>query len=91
MAQVKFAKNVQPIRAGKGVWVRWGGYDGETIIAAVRSETKPDGDEWAPYFPASRVMGDSYSYYEGRSEWEQAANAAMASEANSNFCRGQSR
>jgi hypothetical protein len=82
---VKFAKGVQG-RAGKNVWVQWGGYEGTTVIALVQSDTRPDG-EWSPFYPASRVRGDTYEYYNGRSEWEIEANAAMASEANSNFRR----
>lgn len=82
---VKFAKGITG-RAGKNVWVQWGGYDGDTVVALVRSEARPDG-EWSPFYPASRVRGDTYEYYNGRSEWEIEANAAMASEANSNFRR----
>lgn len=82
---ITFAKGIEG-RAGKNAWVQWGGYDGTTIIAFVRSETRP-GDEWSPFYPVSRVKGDTYEYYDGRSEWEQAANESMASEANSNFRR----
>jgi hypothetical protein len=73
-------------RAGRGAWVQWGGDDGNVIIAYARGE-RPSGD-WSPYYPASRVRGDSYTPYEGSGAWEQAANAAMASEANANFRRG---
>lgn len=73
-------------RAGKNAWVQWGGYEGTTVVAFVRSEERPDG-EWSPFYPASRVKGDAYEYYDGRSEWERAANESMASEANSNFRR----
>ena len=82
---VKFAKGVEG-RAGKNVWVRWGGRDGDMVVELVRSESRPEG-EWSPFYPASRVRGDTYEYYDGRSEWEIEANAAMASEANSNFRR----
>lgn len=84
----KFAKGISG-RAGKNAWARWGGYNGDTVVAFQRSETRP-GEEWGPLYPASRVKGDTYYAYAGRSEWEIAANAAMASEANSNFRRGQS-
>jgi hypothetical protein len=73
-------------RAGRGAWVQWGGEYGNVIIAYVRGEC-PSGD-WSPYYPASRVRGDSYTPYEGSDEWTKAANAAMKSEANSNFRRG---
>jgi hypothetical protein len=82
---VKFSKGVQG-RAGKNVWVQWGGYEGTTVVALIRSETRPGG-EWSPFYPASRVRGDTYEYYNGRSDWEVEANASMASEANSNFRR----
>lgn len=88
MAHVKVARGIEVGRAGIGAWVRWGGEDGETIIAYVRSDARPAGEGWAPYYPASRVSGDSYEYYTGRSAWEIAANEAMASEANANFRRG---
>jgi hypothetical protein len=83
------AKNVEAGRAGKNAWVQWGGRDGDTIVAYARSEEWP-GENWSPYYPASRVKGDTYEYYNGRSTWEIAANESMASEANSNFRRGQS-
>lgn len=82
---INFAKGVQG-RSGKNVWVQWGGYEGTTVIALTHSEARPDG-EWSPFYPASRVRGDTYEYYNGRSEWEIAANESMASEANSNFRR----
>lgn len=85
MSAAKFAKGVEG-RAGKNAWARWGGYNGDVVVAVVRSETRPAG-EWSPLYPASRVTGDSYTYYDGRTEWERAANEAMASEANSNFRR----
>jgi hypothetical protein len=84
------------VRAGKGVWAKWGGPEGKTVVAVLKSDTNPNTDEeipgegWTPLYPASRVTGDTYEYYNGRSEWEVAANAAMSSEANSNFRRGQS-
>lgn len=84
----KVAKGVEAGRAGKNAWVKWGGREGTTIMAYARSDERPDGEGWSPYYPAGRVTGDSYSYYEGRSEWEIAANAAMADEANANFRRG---
>jgi hypothetical protein len=70
-------------RAGKNVWGRcddWG-----NVVEFVKSSEWPEGDGWFAHYPASRVTGDSYEYYTGQSEWEQAANAAMASQANSNF------
>jgi hypothetical protein len=90
MTSIKFAKGVEKVRAGKGVWARFGGYDGDTVVAWVRSTEQPAGEGWAPLYPASRVSGHQYEYYTGGTEWEQAANAAMASEANSNFRRDQS-
>jgi hypothetical protein len=86
---INFAKGIEKVRAGKNVWVRWGGYEGTTVMEVIHSDERPEG-EFAPFYPASRVRGDTYEYYDGRSEWEIAANAAMASEANSNFRRGQS-
>lgn len=86
----KVAKGIEAGRAGKNAWVKWGGRDGDTIVAYARSEDRPEGEGWAPYYPAGRVRGDTYEYYNGRSDWEIAANESMASEANSNFRRGQS-
>jgi hypothetical protein len=75
-------------RAGKNVWGRcdaWG-----NVAEFTTSEEWPEGDGWFPHYPESRVKGDTYEYYNGRSTWEQAANEAMASAANSNFRRQQS-
>lgn len=75
-------------RAGKNVWGRvddWG-----DVVGYVVSSEMPEGDGWFAHYPASRVRGDTYEYYTGRSEWEQEANRAMASAANSNFRRQQS-
>ena len=72
-------------RAGKNVWGRvdaWG-----NVVEFTTSDEWPEGDGWFPHYPESRVKGDAYSYYNGRSTWEQAANEAMASQANSNFRR----
>lgn len=80
--------NQQVTRAGKNVWGRvdaWG-----NVVEFVKAEEMPDGDGWFAHYPASRVRGDTYEYYTGQSEWEQEANRAMASAANSNFRRGQS-
>ena len=64
---------------GMNVWIN---EDGKTI----KSNSRPLG-EWYPHYAASRVHGDRYMPYQGRSEWEQAANASMAEKAKSNFQR----
>jgi hypothetical protein len=72
-------------RAGKNVWGRcddWG-----QVVEFVAADEMPDGDGWFAHYPASRVRGDTYEPYAGRTAWECEANAAMASKANSNFRR----
>lgn len=72
-------------RAGKNVWGRcdnWG-----NVVEYAKTDERPEGEGWFPHYPESRVRGDTYEYYNGRSEWEIAANEAMASAANSNFRR----
>lgn len=79
---------VTTARAGKNIWGRvddWG-----NVVEFVSAATRPAGDGWFAHYPESRVTGDRYAAYNGRSEWEIAANAAMASAANSTFRRGQS-
>lgn len=60
------------IRNGKNVWVN------EDGSIKVKSETRPSDGRWYPAYPQSRVHGNSYEYYDGTSEWEKAANKAMA-------------
>lgn len=72
------------MNAGKNVWVST---DGERVKAGER----PEGTGWSrwyPCYPESRVRGDHYTPYQGGSEWEQAANSAMADAAQANFARG---
>jgi hypothetical protein len=87
---IKFAKGVEKVRAGKNVWVQFDDINNDIVVAWVRSTEQPAGENWTPLYPARRVSDHQYQYYAGGSEWEQAANAAMASEANRNFRRGQS-
>ena len=71
------------MKAGENVWVNWSG-------ERVRSEDWPAetrGDRWFPCYPESRVHGDSYTPYPGRTVWQRAANEAMSSAAQSNFQR----
>ena len=42
-----------------------------------------------PIFPASRVRGDRYTPYHGRTLWQRLANKAMNERAQSNFQRKQ--
>jgi len=73
------------LRAGKYVWGRvddWG-----MVTEYVTAESMPAGDGWFAHYPARRVRGDTYEHYYGPSDWEVAANAAMASAANTAFRR----
>ena len=85
---MKVSKQVKGrVRAGEGAWARWGGNDGDTVVAFQRSYDRPNEEGWAPLYPASRVMGDSYRPYLTCTPWAEAANAAMSAEANANFRR----
>lgn len=66
MNAVKSAK-----RSGKNVWVNF--YDDTDFV---KSETRPEG--FVPAYPKSRLVKGGYIAYTGNSEWEQAANKAMA-------------
>jgi hypothetical protein len=68
------------MKAGKNVWINW-------ELERVKTDTRP-GPDWHPCYPESRVRGDTYTPYRGTTAWEQAANAAMAEQAASNFQRG---
>ncbi len=67
------------MNAGKNVWINDSG-------KTVKSDKRPAGD-WFAHYPKSRVRGDKFTPYQGRSEWEQAANRAMAAEAQDNFSK----
>jgi len=72
------------MNAGMNVWVN---EDGKTV----KSDRRPSGGGWYPHYPKSHVHGEKYTPYQGRSEWERAANQSMAEDARSNFQRKQSR
>ena len=82
------------VRAGENVWVRYAdeyGTIAETCIQPDWPEVGEDEEnDWYPLYAEPRVQGDTYTYYNGSSDWVKAANAAMASAANSNFRRSQS-
>ena len=58
-------------RSGKNVWVSF--YDDTDFV---KSQTRPEG--YVPAYPKSRLTRGGYIEYTGGSEWEQAANKAMA-------------
>jgi hypothetical protein len=60
---------------------KWTNDNGITFTAG----EKPAGGEWHPVWAASRVRGDSYTPYDGHTEWDQMANREMAETARSNF------
>lgn len=64
----------------------------KVLATAVQPDEPENSDEtgwtnWVPVYAQGRVTGDRYQPYSGTSEWVEAANAAMASRANSNFRR----
>lgn len=59
------------MKHGKNVWVNF--YNDTDYV---KSETRPEG--YAPAYPKSRLTKRGYAEYTGSSEWEQAANKAMA-------------
>ena len=74
------------VKAGRNVWAR---FDLIGNVIEWRKSNECPGDDWSPHYNAARVRGDTYEYYDGNDEWTRAANAAMASAANSNFRRQQ--
>ena len=86
---IKFARNVEPVRAGKNVWVKWGGREEDTVIAVHKGATPPDDDwMWGPLVNPDRINHDCYRPYAGNSEWVKEANRVMTDEANRNFRNG---
>ncbi len=68
---------MRTLKNGENVWINQEG-------TRVRSTTRPTG-EWFPAWSARRIHGDRYEYYNGSSDWINAANASMKQAANDNF------
>ena len=64
---------------GVNIWI-----DAETG-KKIKSATRPAEGEWFAAYAQSRVRGDHYTPYQGKSEWVRAANAGMKSAAAYNF------
>ena len=73
------------IRCGENIWVRYDAVG--KPVTFEKSASRPEGEDWFPYFSPNRVTGDSYRPYQGTSEWVGSANQAMREEANANFRR----
>lgn len=84
---VKFAKNVTPVKAGHGVWVKVN--ENGVIVDVIKNNgdnpNTGDYDDYAPFYNESRVTGDRYLPYEQATDWAYEANARMRLTANDHF------